>query len=447
MIQNYNTLKNQTIEIQKAIASGSFIQKIYSTGRYIAISLRSPGKTWWLYLGRGGGFEGVWLSEKQPDSELRTRDTLLEYLRKHFTGGIFHSLEVDKKDRIISFQYYKWGKVQKFFYFWRGRESYFVDARQSEDSRKLLLSWNGEIEFQEIDFDIFDDIGREDISKEQKISFQPIENLLAEEIKNYSGKKEKKKWERTQKRKVQNIEGDLKKIRAWKTLQTLCFQYRDELNEKGSCLSLEKLQGKCQVAGIRFQFTSQNNSFQKLDVIFQKIKRLKLAEPFILERLEKEQAKLQNKSHEKSSYKIKTIMPVWKITLKKNKEKKSLEGNFYESLNFKVAAGKSAQSNDELRTKWAKKGDFWFHIDNVPSAHLYVKCLSKISFELPVLQILGSLLRDCSGYVPEEVPLLYTEVKNLKGVKGKPGSVHFKKEKRVTIHYTTSWKNEFKQSD
>ena len=111
---------------------------------------------------------------------------------------------------------------------------------------------------------------------------------------------------------------------------------------------------------------------------------------------------------------------------------------------FVVAIGRSAQENDQIRRDWAKKNDWWFHIEHVPSAHLYIKKKQDFTWDPQKLTLLGSCLRDHSKYTATEVPLLYTEVKNLKGVKGKAGAVIFKNEKRLNIIYDQNWKQHAK---
>ena len=55
------------------------------------------------------------------------------------------------------------------------------------------------------------------------------------------------------------------------------------------------------------------------------------------------------------------------------------------------------------------------------------------------MQVIGSIIRDYSEHKILEIPLQYTEVKNLKGIKGKAGSVIYKKEKYITVSYKPNW--------
>ncbi len=89
MIQYYRDLESQVKAIQSEGLTGGQIQKIYSTSQLVSLSIRIPGKTWSLYLGRGSGIEGFWLGDSPPPSHLRRKDNFLEYLRRHLSSCTF----------------------------------------------------------------------------------------------------------------------------------------------------------------------------------------------------------------------------------------------------------------------------------------------------------------------------------------------------------------------
>ena len=78
MIQYYLDLQKQVKNFSEHRLEYGQIQKIYSTSYFISFSIRAPGKTWHLYLGRGNGQEGLWLHNQAPISALRRKDTFLE---------------------------------------------------------------------------------------------------------------------------------------------------------------------------------------------------------------------------------------------------------------------------------------------------------------------------------------------------------------------------------
>src|SRR5690606_33471243 len=153
--------------IREMSLSEGQIQKIYSTSYYISFAVRTPGKTRHLYFGRGGGFEGVWCGETAPPSPLRKRDNFLEYFRRHISSCGFYDISLDKHDRIIKFDYRKFGEIQSFLWFWRGRKLYFLHYFQDapEAPFKLLLSWRGKAfvpgtELEDL-FEYFNEVGRD----------------------------------------------------------------------------------------------------------------------------------------------------------------------------------------------------------------------------------------------------------------------------------------------
>ena len=133
MIQTYDHLQKQTRAINEELSGTTFIQKIYSTSFLLCLSLRSTGKTRYLYIGRGSGIEGLWLGEEKPISFLRKRDAFLEYFRKHLSSTQFMKIEQDVNDRIVSLVYLKWGAENRLSLFYKGRKLYFSHHFQSMD--------------------------------------------------------------------------------------------------------------------------------------------------------------------------------------------------------------------------------------------------------------------------------------------------------------------------
>ena len=56
------------------------------------------------------------------------------------------------------------------------------------------------------------------------------------------------------------------------------------------------------------------------------------------------------------------------------------------------------------------------------------------------LELIGSIIRDKSNLLIEIIPLVFTQVKNLKGLKGRPGSVTLKNEKYRDVKYNRDWR-------
>ncbi len=430
MIQDYQIITNQINDFPAK--SGSPIQKIFSTSRYLAISLRSPGKTHWIYLGRGAGYEGLWFADKQPESSLRVvKDQLLQYVRKYLTGGIFHSIELDQSDRIIKLNFIKWGQINSFFYFYRGRESIFA-SRIFEDTKEInFSSFHGYVD-REIDFDLFDEIGRAELeSKKSNRKNLEIIDLLVKEKKDRSLNNVK----RTKfiKRKVKNIEGDLAKMLSIPKIEQKVNAWMLSLQSGGQVPELEET-SKVVLHGFKFKFAKDVSSFKKIDKIFQKVKRLKKAKELLSKRLNDSKGLLVETKREDVLLSQKIILPIWNRKKLKVKEKLNADYSEIEFEGYKVAIGKDARSNDHLRKSWAKKDDWWFHVENQPSAHAYVKDLNGQLINPEICKMIAGHLKVATKLKSSEISLIYTQVKNLKGVKGVAGSVFFKKEKRITCY-------------
>ena len=93
--------------------------------------------------------------------------------------------------------------------------------------------------------------------------------------------------------------------------------------------------------------------------------------------------------------------------------------------------GKSASGNDQLRSKWANKDDYWFHLDGNKSSHVIVK-LSGQQLSTEVINTAATLVAHFSQFKDEWIPIIFTQVKNLKGITGTPGMVIYKKEKHLS---------------
>ena len=105
--------------------------------------MRAVGRTHYLYIGRGRGHEGIWLSSEKPEPFLRKRDTFLEYIRKFLSATQFMALEIDEEDRIIKLKYQKWRVENTFAIFYKGRSLYFshhfFNSKQSYNLDKYLF--------------------------------------------------------------------------------------------------------------------------------------------------------------------------------------------------------------------------------------------------------------------------------------------------------------------
>ncbi len=432
MIQYYLDLETQVKAIDEKNLEGGQIQKIYSTAWYISLNIRTPGKSWSLYLGRGGGHEGVWLSESAPPSPLRRKDNFLEYFRHHLSSCAFLSLELDPHDRIINLSYQKYGNKQSLLLFWKARKLYFVHHYQEkpETPFRLLLSWRQKAVVPTEDlvdlFSCFDEIGRNvDLNHESKNKeFFQINDLLLHELESSQMKKLGQNPNYLQ-RKKENIEDDLRKAQQWQKLQTILDQGQ----------SLDQFY-VLNVDDQKIKFEGELNPYERRNLVFQKIKKLKRGEGILSERLHAVNDLLEGKPREEDKVvsTLPIVKPIWGKEDIPEPSSKKIEKEDYRIFSFEkyqIGVGLSSTGNDQLRNKWASRDDHWLHLEDGKSAHVVIKLQSGCILESDIINVGASILAYFSHFNADWVPIIFTQVKNLKGVSGAAGMVIYKKEKHL----------------
>ncbi len=417
------------------IPRGSQIQKIFTSGVVVDISIRTQGQTWHLGLGRGGEVAGLFLSNKVTPSIYRSRDYFLEYLRGCITSSPFQGIRIDGTDRIIALDFLKNGNLETIYFFYKGRELYFSHVGHNNKMEKFVFkSWAGkrEILTNDLDFEIFNEIGRKSVDKIEFDQQVPsIDDLLKTFLVKVKGTSRQLK---SLNRKIENIKQDLLKI-------TMAI----ELEEKLKTNRCEELFEKEELSyqGFKVKFKGVQTYYQKLNLVYIKIKKMKSVIGMLEERsrsTQEEKAKLS----ENAEFQIKCFYPVWKkisVSHPKSETNTEFAHKIYNFETYTLAVGLSAQGNDYLRNTWSSKDDLWFHYDSKQSPHAICKVKETYLLKESDFVTIGSAIRDASKFKDTEIDLIYTAVKNLKSVKGKPGSVTFKKEKRIRIYYNEVWKN------
>ncbi len=395
---------------------------MYSTKYILAISLRSQGKNIWLLIGRGYPVQGLWQHTQPPPSSIRTRDFWLEYLRKHLEDQILTQVHCDKQDRSFLFETYKSKQLNFYGFFYSGRETYFFHLENKNGETHIFYSWkskevNPKITFSIEDyFDLFNEVGRRELlNLEITSAIFSGEEIYESEKKLLSSFPENN----SQKNKITKIKIDLERIKKWRQLAQ-------------SISSLEIIpDNKCVIEGISFNFNRQLNFHQKIDLIYQKIKRLKKAEIIQEERLKKEEA---HQTPTKVSHHIALRGPLFSSHKKNTSPIKNQSQNYtvIQTDSCSCAIGLNAQGNDELRNNWAHKDDWWFHLEDETSPHIILKLKTK-TLDIKTIKEIANIMRAHLKKSDEPLSLIYTQVKNLKGVKGKAGAVTVKKEKHIKI--------------
>ncbi len=414
--------------------------------------MRFPGITRYIYLGRGNHYEGIWQNERNFPGPLRLKDRYLDYIRKYLVGARVSEIHCDDRDRIIHIPYYKKGELNLFSLFWKGRSFYFLNIFTNDKQQKEIYTcWKllkEKLIYDETDKvcdlirianNYWNELGRGSVELgDKKNNKQNIEEYFSEELKKTSRKVFPGRKKKFFQRKLMRIEQDLKKVKVWRELTQV-------IQDKNFNMPS---QFKFELCGIKFKATLDWNEFKRKNIIFDKIKKFKKAERILETRLSdcrEEFSAWSGGDRYEDVGKGKICNPVWHVSSKKQQKLEVNNDNIqiyeYElEAGIKFAVGKTSQSNDFLRIKWAKKEDYWFHIDGMKSAHLIVKVDSLSQLTPEIMNILGSAMKELSSVDIEIIPLVYTQVKNLKGVKGRPGAVTMKKQKYLSVLYKKEWK-------
>ncbi len=388
------------------------MQKAYTSPHFLTLSVRFPGKTIVLYIGRGNQYQGLYLAEKMPPSHLRIQDRLLDYIRKNLVGAKLSRIKNTENKMIISFEFRKEGIVNTFYLGWNERHLYF-------DQNPL------------------EGVGEFKIPNENDNSNRnwTISDYLIS--KNYDESKKilQKKKEKFLTRKLKNIKSDIEKNQHWREI------------EEGIIAETIDLSGKIIIIGQeKFKVENCKNEWQKKDIIYKKIKKLKRGEEIARKRLletEDENSQTQLGKIDFEMTKETAIQPCWPN--QKNLSK-NIKINTESSSNVKQIkigpisgiVGLNSSGNDQIRNG-ANKNFYWFHLEGLKGAHCVLKLedLSEISIEY--FAAIASMLRDLSHLDYNVIPVLFTQLKYVKGVKGSQGKVIAKKTKHISCNYI-NWK-------
>lgn len=386
------------------------------------------GKTVYLYFGRGKGYEGFWVAEKQIPSPLRKRDRFLEYLRKHLAGARLLGIEMDPEDRIIYIKYQKFGKECTLALFYKGRHLYFANEfyDQKAGMMNILCSWDAKLEVSSID-EAMTLAGRTVQNNEPKSKSIPqAHELIQAEEKQAFGGGEGKKKKNFLKRKFKNISKDLEQTRKWQVLKQWIESRQD----------FDTLDKKIEIDSIKINFR-ESTSFKRRDELYTKVKKLKKGQSILEKRLEEVERIISSKpNQDEYENTLSVIQPTWSVNKKQVASKKLNDELGYYTVDhdvISIGVGTGAQGNDQLRKSWASKDDWWFHLDSETSPHIIVKLKSK-ALDAEVFEMVALEMRKSAHITTPELNLVYTQVKNLKGIKKRPGAVIFKKEKRIRVY-------------
>ncbi len=432
------------------------IQKIISTQHFICLGIRYPGITRVIYLGRGHGYEGIWFTDEMPPPAIRVRDRYLEYLRKYLKNANIEEIRSDEFDRILIIPYHKRGENGILGIFWKGRKLYFSNTYTEAGKRlHILRSWATpakKIEYSQMEtsdsliFKSFDEIGRRSNHFEKSMETRQyddseiIKKYLEEEKNGPLREKCFNKRLKKESKKESRIIHDLKRVNTWKEIRSIIEAHGFEFTD------VREFENQ----GIKVKLNKGWNHFKKLDAVYQKIKRLKRGAVILEKRLEETRKVI--KDLREGNYHVEEIEsnniigPVWQKGGKNNQaveEKEKREYDIWGDGEFIFSVGKTAKGNDQLRKEWANREDWWFHIEGYKGAHLVARVSSTTTMiPIELIELVGSALRDYSKLEILDIPLVYTRVKNIRGIKGTSGKVTYKNGRFIKVNYEKNWNDQ-----
>lgn len=412
------------------------VQKIYSTPHFICLTVREPGKTKNLYIGRGGKYQLICLGEIVPPSPLRTIDKFLEFLRAYVRNKrISKFINLDDRCLLIKL-------VTKESESYLGLAIFenrlaFSYTEKNKSGFKTFVSWSQSKKKNHDDLmagltECYESLGK---TKPPVFdSSYSIETYVKAQLEDGTTNVVVKKYKKTLERKIKNIQGDILKLREEPALRSKLD--KNEIDVKGVL--------KVKVLSWTFKFWPSWSDGKKRSQIYEKLKGLKRGLVVQTERLDK----LKNEHHdlecgnlEKITFPNRDIIqPIWRSQADAtHKSDSKLDIKEFNLNNIKGAIGSTARGNDHLRTSWASKSNMWFHIENYTGPHVVLKidAISEISME--EISAIASMMRDKSNLSIQEIGLIYTQVKYLKAVKGTAGKVTFKKIKHLSLIYNPEW--------
>ena len=448
-----------------------YIQKIYTSSTLVCLAARFKGQTRFLYLGRGHGVEGFWVASDRLSVELRGTDRFLEYLRKYLSSTELLNISQVFNDRCLHIVYRKYGyEKNSFIFFWKGRKLYFLNYFFNERSKQfcLMRSWKKKEIFQneitkENLYESLIEVGlNQDFGGHFKDSQTSISSIIENERKKLIKLNGPQKKLKSLKRKLTYICTDLEKIEDVFELQEKVKLGNVDFDEIDTLLVFK---------GIKIKINRGLNFFQKRDRVFEKIKSFKKAKKILEQRKLKteEEIKCFTKKGPQEFYQKLPVIPAYWIStenlgdqgkgvtkhpsnsvegkeLRKHSNKLGSDIKVFKIKDyFSFAIAKNAIANDFLRSKWGSKDDLWFHLDGYSGAHVVAKESNKAKISGASLKIVASALRDYSKLRIEEVPVVFTQLRNLKGIKGLKGKIIYKKEKYMKIEYDKNWRTKVEE--
>jgi hypothetical protein len=386
-------MKSSYLDLKDSISAAKLparIQKIYSSSHFLVFKMRAVGFTYYLYLGRGDIFNGLWYYPSPLPGPFRINDSLLDMFRKRMEGHWANQIILNPECKQLSVSYR--AKDYHLHIIFRDKNLFFAFDHPA------FFSWKrgGSFNFQELSEPINGKRSRQNTIADYLIKYGPRPDL---------------KKQKFLLRKRDNIEKDLRKLDLTKIIKQL--------------KSVDLTGKKDLQLGISFKLNPAFNHFQNLNLVYTKIKNLKKVIDLQKNRLQKLAQEIDQLSTTKIMPRYPIINPI------KMSKTKFLTFRLNEKL---LLLGRNQKENSEIR-KIVNNNAWWFHLNKGSSPHLFVKTESDITpFEI---SIIASLIVSRTKSTFIEIELIMAKVKDIKGLPG--GKVKYTNEKIVRATFNDNF--------
>lgn len=438
MTQSLRNLKLKVSSLRDTIEEkgDGLVQQCMSTPHFLTFQVRFKGETQNFYFGRGAIYQGFDYSPLRPPAPLRIQDKFLQFARKYWRGLRVKNLTVADEDRVLELKVAFKGGEGRIWFFWRGRDLFFAHCLRNGPKVDLFKSWVGKCRASEevaetlTVKDVFEGLGFGEGKDKERIGDLSITRYFKEQEKRVALKKAPSSSESAKNiRLKEKIQKDLRRFEIIPFLESQTKKDLTDVNQIG--------EGRFSI-----NFKGLEGHYKKREYLFDKIKKWKKSKGFLEARLKSLSGEGKPKENKPNSFSMslgKTIQPIW--SEQKSEQIFKNESGFikFSFRGVPCFLGRTALENDFIRKEKASKDDVWLHLENYKSGHLIIK--TDMSQLLPEdIAILASALVELNGIELVEIPVIYTKVRFLKGVKGVPGMVNYKKEKHITVYFDREWR-------
>ena len=386
-----------------------FAQSVKSSPWHISIRLRFNGKTRYLLIPRGlNKFNKVLISKNEIESRFRCSDKLRDKVKNFCLNGFVKNVSLTEGNILITFLK---GNHERFLSITYGAGMYFVGYFATDKiflpyKEKMFVKKGNEPLIHHVNHEM--ELLRKRYKCKHLISWHLIDSYSDEVDKSKVFEKALNKKKKKNNKKKLKIERDIERLSCAKRAKNELASNNIAISENDEIFSFDK---------IEIKIKNIHGKYQKIDYVFNKLKAYEKAVAIQIQRLKflVEENKEQILLSDYISY------PATGIVKEVIKNNANILGRDYRDLNGNILRfGRNVEENINIKNYWAKKTDYWFHLDNQSSSHAFLR-LKVESITQDLLEFVANCFCDIENVT--EISMIYTQVKNLKTVKGKKGQV------------------------